>query len=92
MSLDGEAIRHLATLARLQLQEDQADRFASELARVLSYVDEITTMEAPPAISAPGVLQGRADVPHGCRPEPLLAASEGRQGGFVAVPRVIASE
>ncbi len=49
--LDRALVQHVAKLASLSLSEDEADRFAGELARIVAYVeqlDAIDTRDVPP--------------------------------------------
>jgi aspartyl-tRNA(Asn)/glutamyl-tRNA(Gln) amidotransferase subunit C len=49
--IDREVVLHVAKLASLSLSEGEADRFAAELARVVSHVeqlDAVDTSDVPP--------------------------------------------
>ena len=94
MDLDG--IRHVAELAELSLTEEEEQRMASEVGRILAYVaelDAVDTEGVPPTAHVSGIEPSRSE--EGWRPdEPLpglthddalAAAPRVEQGGF-AVP------
>lgn len=89
--IDRAAVQHLGVLARLHVEANQADRFAAELTRVLAYVDQLTTMEAPVGVTIVGSPR-RMDEPAPPAAAGLVAASAGHDGTFVRVPKVLASE
>ena len=41
MSLDRDQVLHVARLARLELSEDEVERFADELSKVLDHIETI---------------------------------------------------
>ncbi len=43
--LSHDQVRHIASLARLQLAEDEIDKFAKELTSILGYIDQLTTVD-----------------------------------------------
>jgi aspartyl-tRNA(Asn)/glutamyl-tRNA(Gln) amidotransferase subunit C len=50
-NIDGALVRHVAKLASLSLSDDEAARFAIELAKIVDYVaqlDALDTTEVPP--------------------------------------------
>jgi aspartyl-tRNA(Asn)/glutamyl-tRNA(Gln) amidotransferase subunit C len=55
-----EEISHLAKLARLSLSNEEQEQFATELPKILSFVDELQGAKAPisqdiPAVSLDGL-------------------------------------
>lgn len=43
--LDKKQIRHIANLARLELTEEEEDRYSSQLSAVLNYVDKLQEVD-----------------------------------------------
>jgi aspartyl-tRNA(Asn)/glutamyl-tRNA(Gln) amidotransferase subunit C len=92
--IDRDTVRHVALLARLELSEEELDRFAHELADILDYVaklDELDTTDVPPTShSLPLANVMREDVAHPSlsRDEALANAPEAEDGYF-KVPQVI---
>ena len=87
--LSRDQVLHVARLARLQLTEEEIDRFAGELSKVLDYVDTIEQLgnldDVPPTshvISVENAL--RADEPRPSIPveQALANAPDAAQGGF----------
>ena len=51
MSLTPEEVRHIATLARVGLTDDEVSRFQSQLSQILEYfqrLQEVDTEDVPP--------------------------------------------
>ncbi len=51
-------VRHIAKLARLQLSDDEVERYATELTRILEYVDmlgEVDTKNVSPTAQVAGL-------------------------------------
>jgi aspartyl-tRNA(Asn)/glutamyl-tRNA(Gln) amidotransferase subunit C len=87
--LSRDQVLHVARLARLQLSEEEIDRFAGELSKVLDYVETIEQLgnldDVPPTshvISVENAL--RADEPRPSIPveQALANAPDAAQGGF----------
>lgn len=77
MHFDGDTVRAVAALARLEISEEEAGQFASELGRVLDYVEQLGPEDHAPAES--GALRCRDDV----------VTSAPAPGGLVRVPIVL---
>jgi aspartyl-tRNA(Asn)/glutamyl-tRNA(Gln) amidotransferase subunit C len=86
--LDRAQVLHVARLARLELGEEEVERMASELSKVLDHIEKIRELDlhgvAPTShvIDVTGAL--RSDEPVPCFPAEvvLAAAPEPRDGGF----------
>jgi aspartyl-tRNA(Asn)/glutamyl-tRNA(Gln) amidotransferase subunit C len=86
--LDRAQVIHVARLARLELDEAELDRMASELSAVLDHVERIRELDlegvepTSHAVDLAGVM--RADEPQPClaRDVVLAAAPEPVDGGF----------
>ncbi len=86
--LDRAQVLHVARLARLELDEDDVERMASELSNVLAHVDRMRELDldgvAPTSHAADIAGVMRADEPVPCLPRDvvLAAAPEPVDGGF----------
>jgi aspartyl-tRNA(Asn)/glutamyl-tRNA(Gln) amidotransferase subunit C len=86
--LEREQVLHVARLARLQLNDEEVERMASELSHVLDHIEKIRELDlegVPPTthvVAAAAPL--RADRPEPCldREAVLASAPEPVQGGF----------
>ena len=92
--LDEAAVRRVAELARLDLPDDQFARFVDQLARVLTYVEQLNELNTdgvePTAhpLALVNVLREDLSAP-GLTAEQALANAAQREGGFFRVPRVL---
>jgi len=50
-----EDIKHLATLSRIRLSDDELAHFESELSSIMAYVSEVSKMAADESEAAPAV-------------------------------------
>jgi aspartyl-tRNA(Asn)/glutamyl-tRNA(Gln) amidotransferase subunit C len=89
--LDRAAVLHVASLARLQLTDEEVERMGSELAKVLDYVDKLRELDlegVPPTSHVVDVTDAlRADEPRPCLPvDVVLAAAPDPVAGGFGVP------
>jgi aspartyl-tRNA(Asn)/glutamyl-tRNA(Gln) amidotransferase subunit C len=89
-----EEVRELATLARLQLSEDEVVRMTGDLAAILDYVDALraldTTDVEPMTHAVPFDCPLRVDrVAPSLSLEEALANAPRREGSFFEVPRIV---
>jgi aspartyl-tRNA(Asn)/glutamyl-tRNA(Gln) amidotransferase subunit C len=95
--LDRAQVLHVAALARLDLTDEEVDRMAAELSKVLDHIEKITELDlegvAPTSHVVEVVDALRPDEPQPClAPEVVLAsAPEPLEGGF-GVPSPAAGE
>jgi aspartyl-tRNA(Asn)/glutamyl-tRNA(Gln) amidotransferase subunit C len=87
--LSRDQVLHVARLARLQLSEQEIERFSVELSKVLDYVDTIEELgsleDVPPTSHVVDVENAlRADEPRPSLPVEvaLESAPDAAQGGF----------
>ena len=87
--LSRDQVLHVARLARLELTDDEVERFSAELAKVLDYVDKIGELgdlsEVPPTAHVVEVENAlRADEPRPSLPleVALASAPDPAPGGF----------
>lgn len=99
MALDGNAVKHIAKLARIRLDEAELAPLAAELSQIIGWFEqlsEIDTSEAAPMSSvATARLPMREDIvtDGDCRDAILGNAPANSSGasnrGFFAVPKVV---
>lgn len=94
MKITAEQVRHVAGLARLEIDSAAVEKLAGELATILAYVeklDEVDTRGVPPTSHAIALTNAfRDDVvrDHLPREQALKNAPSQDEGSFV-VPKVI---
>jgi aspartyl-tRNA(Asn)/glutamyl-tRNA(Gln) amidotransferase subunit C len=86
--LDRAQVLHVARLARLELGDDEVQRMASELSKVLDHVEKIRELDLEGVAPTSHVVEVtdalRPDEPRPCLPPEvaLAAAPEPLEGGF----------
>lgn len=91
--IDRGTVDHVARLARLALAEDERERFAEQLGRILDYAGRLAALPldgVPPtshALPMTNVLREDAVTPSLPRDE-VLAQAPAHRDGFFEVPRV----
>lgn len=86
--LDREQVLHVARLARLELSEEEVERMAAELSKVLDHIEKIRELEldgVPPTSHVIDVVNAlRADEPEPSLPRAVIlaAAPEPLNDGF----------
>ena len=86
--IDRDQVLHVARLARLELNEDEVQRMAAELSKVLDHIEKIGELDldgVPPTSHVVEVANAlRADEPRPCLPRDVALASapDVADGGF----------
>ena len=87
--LSRDQVLYVARLARLELTEEEVERFSGELAKVLDYIEKISELgdlaDVPPTSHVIAVENAlRADEPRPSWPRDVVLASapDSAQGGF----------
>jgi len=89
-----EDVAHVARLARLDLSEDELDRFTAQLAAVLEYASDVASLDTagvPPTahpLELLNVLRDDVPVPSLDRDEVLAMAPAAEDGRF-RVPKIL---
>lgn len=94
MKITAEQVLHVASLARLQIDPQAADKLAVQVAAILDYVDTLgrVNTEDVPAMSHAIALTNafREDQLHtSLSADRALANAPASENGFFAVPKVI---
>jgi len=88
MRLDAQAAHRVARLARLRLDDDEAERIAAQLSTVVQHAEALPVSAAP---SGDGrrVMPLREDLPRSSPPGDPVEAVVHRDGRHVIVPVVL---
>jgi len=84
-------VRHIARLARLELTDEEVERFRRELSTILAYVEKLEELEAGSAAEPPRPDQPlrEDELAEWADLAPLHEAAPHFEAGFFRVPRVI---
>ena len=94
MSVSHEQVRHIASLARIAMSEEELERLVPELNNILGWVEQLGEVDTdgvePLATVIEQKLRLRDDVvTDGNIRDDVLANAPDAQHGFFAVPKVI---
>lgn len=94
MSLDPAAVRRIARLARIHVDDAEAARLAGELSGILGWIEQLNEVDVagidPLTGAAQMAMRMRLDVvTDGGIPELVLGDAPDRTGAFYAVPKVV---
>ncbi len=95
MPAGGFDIRYVAELARIELTDDEVERFGRQLGDLLEHVNALAELDTASVPATAQVIESR-NVARDDRAVPcldrevVLAQAPQRQGGFFRVPRIIA--
>jgi aspartyl-tRNA(Asn)/glutamyl-tRNA(Gln) amidotransferase subunit C len=87
--IDRGQVLHVANLARLELREDEVERMAAELTKILDHVEKISELDldgVPPTTHVVDVAYAlRPDEPRPCLPREVVLAQAPAvaEGGFL---------
>ena len=94
MALDPATVRRIATLARIRVEDQEADRLLGELNAILGWIEQLNEVDVsgiePLAGASHMAMRMREDVvTDGGYPERILSNAPDRHGEFFAVPKVV---
>ncbi len=94
MSLDRAAVRHIATLARIRVSDEQAEALVGDLNNILAWVEQLNEVDTsgvePMASVVARNLPERSDVVNdGGKQEAILANAPEPAHAFFTVPKVV---
>jgi aspartyl-tRNA(Asn)/glutamyl-tRNA(Gln) amidotransferase subunit C len=94
VELNRDEVRHVATLARLALGDEEVAHFARQLSQILTYVQTLNTLDTsqvePTSHVVPMANVWRDDdVAPSCEREAILANAPDRTEEFFRVPKII---
>jgi aspartyl-tRNA(Asn)/glutamyl-tRNA(Gln) amidotransferase subunit C len=89
-----DQVRHIGRLARIDLTDEQAERFSRQLGAILDYFDKLQAVDTQqvrplvhPVEMADVMAEDRAEP--SLAPDQALANAPARDGDFFRVPKVI---
>ncbi len=93
-TLDESTVRHVATLARLDISDDEVALYAEQLSKILHYVEQLNELDTsgvePTAHPLPVTSVLRDDtVRDSFEPDRALANAPQRKDSFFRVPKVL---
>ena len=94
MSIDKETVKHVAHLARIELQANELEKLSSQLHDILGFIDKISNLDIDKVNPASHILPIsnvlREDKPHlSLSSEKALENAPGKKGNFFSVPKII---
>lgn len=94
MSLDPATVRRIARLARIHVENAEAEQLAGELNGILGWIEQLNEVDVegidPLTGAAQMAMRLRSDtVTDGGIPELVLGNAPDRAGTFYAVPKVV---
>ncbi|MDD5108701.1 MAG: Asp-tRNA(Asn)/Glu-tRNA(Gln) amidotransferase subunit GatC [Candidatus Omnitrophica bacterium] len=94
MSIDKETVKHVAHLARIELQPNELEKISGQLHDILGFIDKISTLDIEKITPASHILPIsnvlRDDLPHKSLPvEKALENAPSKKGSFFSVPKII---
>ncbi len=94
MALDKAAVAHIATLARIRLDEAELEPLAAELSHILGWVEqlaEVDTSDVAPmsSVAAMGLPMRDDQITDGDCQGAILGNAPRTEKGFFAVPKVV---
>jgi len=90
--IDEKEVQHVARLARLRLSPEELRRFASQLSRIIDYINQLNELDTSTVepmshpLDLTNVFREDAVTPSLSRDEALANAPEQRHGFFVVPP------
>lgn len=97
-NIDKDTVRHVASLARLSLDEKGIDLYLRQLGAILSYIDklnEVDTTDVPPTSHALATLKNvfrKDSVKPSLEAAEALKNAPAKEGDFFKVPPIIESD
>lgn len=87
-------IRYVAKLARIELTEEEVERFGAQLSALLEHVNALGELDVASVAATAQVIESRNvmrnDEPRQCLDrETVLSEAPRRQGVFIRVPRIL---
>ena len=94
MAIDKETVKHVAHLARIELQPNELEKISGQLHDILGFIDKISKLDIENVAPASHILPIsnvlREDIAHISLPvEKALENAPSKKGNFFSVPRII---
>jgi aspartyl-tRNA(Asn)/glutamyl-tRNA(Gln) amidotransferase subunit C len=82
-------VRHVASLARIAVDDTDIARLTADLSSILQYVSRISSAEGGAAVGPDQPMRLRPDIAMATDPAPLLEAAPALEEGLFAFPKVL---
>ena len=94
MALDKATVAKIANLARLRVAEDRLEGLATELSKILTWIEQLEKVDtdgvSPMTSVVEASLRQREDaITDGDKADDILANAPGQSAGFFTVPKVV---
>jgi len=94
MGLIREDVKHVATLARMELTEDEEEQLTQQLDKILHYIEKLSQLDTDkvePLAHVSDIVNAFRDDRVTNRPstDPLLSNAPEREKNFFKVPKII---
>ncbi|MDD5060269.1 MAG: Asp-tRNA(Asn)/Glu-tRNA(Gln) amidotransferase subunit GatC [Candidatus Omnitrophica bacterium] len=94
MAIDNETIKHVAHLARIELQQNELEKLSNQLHDIIGFIDRISKLDVENIAPASHILPIsnvlREDNPQvSLTPEKALENAPDKKGNFFSVPKII---
>jgi len=94
MSIDKDTIKHVAHLARIELQPNELDKLSVQLHDILGFIDKLSSLDVAQVIPTSHILPIsnvlREDKPHiSLTSEKALENAPRKKGNFFSVPKIL---
>jgi aspartyl-tRNA(Asn)/glutamyl-tRNA(Gln) amidotransferase subunit C len=94
MSIDKETIKHVAHLARIELQPNELEKLSVQLDDIIGFIDKLSSLDVTQVTPTSHILPIsnvlRDDKLHiSLTPEKALENAPSRKGNFFSVPKII---
>lgn len=92
--IDGKTLEHVASLARLEITEDQEEGLLNDMEKILGYVAQLSAVDTASVVSKrPVMIELRPDEPvEGLSREQGLGQAPALRDGFVVVRNVMGGD
>lgn len=94
MGISKDDVRHVAKLARLELTEEEVEKFASQLSQILDHAQKIQELDLEGleplahAVDRKNVFR-KDEVKEGLSQEEALSNAPEREGNFFKIPPIV---
>lgn len=94
MPIDKEIIKHVAHLARIELQPNELEKLSLQLDDIVGFIDKLRSLDLTLVTPTSNILPIsnllREDKPHiSLTPEKALENAPSKKGNFFSVPKIL---
>ena len=94
MSIDKETVKHVAHLARIELQPNELEKISGQLHDILGFIDKISKLDTKDVTPASHILPinnvlREDSLRKSLTPEKALENAPSKKGDFFSVPKII---